>query len=286
MGYLICDKCEGNYELQPGESPDDFDLTCNCGGKLKVHNSFDDYYDENTIPHRESIVGAKGYAQKMRSEYDSMIILGAILSLIGIVGLIISPLSIIILFIGAGLAVSGYNKGKTWNKGIKGENIVSEYLKQLPDDYFIFNDVKFPGSYGNLDHIVIGTNGIFVIETKNIKGFYIVKGNQWFYNKRKALSQPGKQVISNVVSLKKFLIDKDINMDKVWVNGIVTLLNNNFKIEQKPKYYNILFPSTIPEFILNYNKKSAKMDITILKEVAYLIGPHSKELSYIESSTR
>lgn len=34
MGYLICDKCQGYYELQPGESPDDF-LKCECGGNLK-----------------------------------------------------------------------------------------------------------------------------------------------------------------------------------------------------------------------------------------------------------
>jgi ribosomal protein L40E len=35
MGYLICDKCGGYYELQSGEKPEDFDLTCDCGGKLR-----------------------------------------------------------------------------------------------------------------------------------------------------------------------------------------------------------------------------------------------------------
>ncbi len=34
-GYLICEKCGGYYELQPGESPDDFADDCECGGKLK-----------------------------------------------------------------------------------------------------------------------------------------------------------------------------------------------------------------------------------------------------------
>ena len=34
-GYLICDKCEGYYELQPGESPNDFADECECGGILK-----------------------------------------------------------------------------------------------------------------------------------------------------------------------------------------------------------------------------------------------------------
>ncbi len=34
-GYLVCDTCGGYYELQPGESPDDFSDECECGGKLK-----------------------------------------------------------------------------------------------------------------------------------------------------------------------------------------------------------------------------------------------------------
>jgi len=35
MGYLVCEECGGYYELQPGESPEDFTNECNCGGNLK-----------------------------------------------------------------------------------------------------------------------------------------------------------------------------------------------------------------------------------------------------------
>lgn len=35
MSYLECNKCGGYYELQEGESPDNFSDTCECGGKLK-----------------------------------------------------------------------------------------------------------------------------------------------------------------------------------------------------------------------------------------------------------
>ena len=34
LGYLECENCGGYYELQPGESPKDFEK-CKCGGKLK-----------------------------------------------------------------------------------------------------------------------------------------------------------------------------------------------------------------------------------------------------------
>lgn len=35
MGYLVCDSCGGYYELQQGESEDDFDK-CQCGGQLSL----------------------------------------------------------------------------------------------------------------------------------------------------------------------------------------------------------------------------------------------------------
>ncbi|MEL7671864.1 hypothetical protein [Methanobacterium sp.] len=38
MGFLKCKSCGGFYELQPGESPDQFE-SCHCGGELEYYNS-------------------------------------------------------------------------------------------------------------------------------------------------------------------------------------------------------------------------------------------------------
>ncbi len=38
-GFLVCDKCNGYYELKPGESPDNFTDKCECGGKLEYRDS-------------------------------------------------------------------------------------------------------------------------------------------------------------------------------------------------------------------------------------------------------
>jgi tetratricopeptide (TPR) repeat protein len=42
MGYLVCDKCGGYYELQSGETPEDFTTECECGGKLAYSENLDD----------------------------------------------------------------------------------------------------------------------------------------------------------------------------------------------------------------------------------------------------
>ncbi len=40
-GYLVCDKCNEYYQLQPGESPDDFMDRCECGGNLTYYENID-----------------------------------------------------------------------------------------------------------------------------------------------------------------------------------------------------------------------------------------------------
>lgn len=40
-GYLVCDNCGGYYELQEGESPEKFDLACDCGGKIQYKSKSD-----------------------------------------------------------------------------------------------------------------------------------------------------------------------------------------------------------------------------------------------------
>lgn len=40
-GYLVCQKCGGYYQLEPGEFPDNFDK-CQCGGELEYMENIED----------------------------------------------------------------------------------------------------------------------------------------------------------------------------------------------------------------------------------------------------
>lgn len=69
MGYLVCDKCGGYYELQPGEHPEDFDW-CECGGKLSYklrimgyddNQSMESSFDLSSLTKNLKIVGV-GFA--------------------------------------------------------------------------------------------------------------------------------------------------------------------------------------------------------------------------------
>ena len=47
MSYLICEDCGNYYELEEGESPEDFQLECNFGGELEHYSTKYDYYKKN-----------------------------------------------------------------------------------------------------------------------------------------------------------------------------------------------------------------------------------------------
>ncbi len=162
-------------------------------------------------------------------------------------------------------------------KGSKGEKLVAKYLKELPKEYYVFNDVTLPVKRGNIDHIVVGPNGIFAIETKNISGSFIVDDDEWYYKShyevQRSRSQPGKQIKSNVRILINYLKTNGVNTKKLWINSIVALNNPNIIIEETPKYYNILQPSEITRFITSTNKTLNKYT---LKTTVNLLEPYSR----------
>lgn len=56
--------------------------------------------------------------------------------------------------------------------GLEGERMFPKYLTSLDDRFYLVNHIQLPGMDGDIDHILVGPPGIFVIETKN-HGWYV-----------------------------------------------------------------------------------------------------------------
>jgi hypothetical protein len=61
-----------------------------------------------------------------------------------------------------------------FRKGATGEAIVGFVLDNFPDDFRVVHDLTTP--YGNIDHVVIGPTGAYVIDTKNWRGIVASDG--------------------------------------------------------------------------------------------------------------
>ena len=105
-------------------------------------------------------------------------------------------------------------------KGWFGEKNISNQLGKLDaNNYVILNDIFIKNEKGNtsqIDHLVISVYGIFVIETKNYKGWIFGNENaenwsQIIYKQKNFFRNPIKQNWSHVYALKSLLKDyKDI----------------------------------------------------------------------------
>jgi len=99
------------------------------------------------------------------------------------------------------------------NKGTIGESRVANRLNRIQgEEYRTINDVliTIDGKSSQIDHIVVSTYGIFVIETKNYSGW--IHGNensqywlQTIYRKKIRFYNPIKQNYGHINALKKVL---------------------------------------------------------------------------------
>jgi len=65
-----------------------------------------------------------------------------------------------------------YSDGRNWLKGARGESRVHAELDRLPEEFIVFHDFHPLQGDGdaadwNIDHIVIGPTGVFVVDAKN-----------------------------------------------------------------------------------------------------------------------
>jgi hypothetical protein len=59
------------------------------------------------------------------------------------------------------------DQARAWQRGAKGERHTARLLDRLGrDGYVVFHDLAMPDSPANLDHLVIGPSGVFVIDSK------------------------------------------------------------------------------------------------------------------------
>ena len=57
-----------------------------------------------------------------------------------------------------------------YEKGAAGEVAVARVLSDLTDEFVVLHDLDVPGSKANVDHLVIGPTGVFMIDTKRWSG--------------------------------------------------------------------------------------------------------------------
>lgn len=123
-------------------------------------------------------------------------------------------------------------KYRIYNGGLQGEKTVTKLLiKTLNDDYYLLNDIYLQGGGGDIDHIVLGPNGVFVLETKNWSGKITCNGDGWHRPGKPDMGSPSRQVKRNVAKIMHLIESTSVlGALSIWVEGIVVFTNSNVKL--------------------------------------------------------
>ncbi len=62
-------------------------------------------------------------------------------------------------------------------KGAGSERRTAAVLASIPAGYVVLHDLHVPGSKANVDHLAIGTTGVFVIDSKAHSGAFTARSN-------------------------------------------------------------------------------------------------------------
>ncbi len=197
------------------------------------------------------------------------------------VGVLLIPLAYM-------LGVYSYQKYVLWNSGVVGENKVAGVLEGLDDSYYLISGVVIPPNRGDIDHILLGPNGIFVIESKNYGGGIECNGDFWVRYKigRRGgryglwIGSPSNQVKRNAKILKDFILkhgDKIFSgkVPHIWVHSVLVFTNENAVISPENPTVDILSVGELTDYI---EDKISEFRLTEeeIKKIGGVIIKHSR----------
>lgn len=156
-------------------------------------------------------------------------------------------------------AKADFKRWGNWHAGKAGELAVTDALKALPNEYVLLNDLMLPDGRGNVDHLVIGPNGIFVIETKNYSGYVSCWGDRWYVNRRE-IGSLSKQAKRNAMAIKNSLegVFREYHARIPWVDPILAFTNPSGRLNIKNPTIAVLRSAELVAFISRYRAASSQ----------------------------
>ncbi len=119
---------------------------------------------------------------------------------------------------------------EAYRRGQEGEDrTVQVIIQALDGNWSVFRNLRVPGgNRGDLDIVLVGPPGVWVLEVKNFRGKYRNIGDRWEYYRGKkwkaAKVNPSQQAFNNAVRLGNFLKAENL---KVFVNAVVVWANED-----------------------------------------------------------
>ncbi len=127
--------------------------------------------------------------------------------------------------------------------GFSGERHVSQVLaRDLSSDFVLVNGLKLPRGAGDVDHLVVGPTGVFLLETKTMAGqIECAPDGTWHRTKvgragtryDAYIGDPAAQVQRNIFAVRNCLCQRVPNLFRgtpLWIEGLVVFAHPRTKL--------------------------------------------------------
>ncbi|MEI6835679.1 MAG: nuclease-related domain-containing protein [Candidatus Falkowbacteria bacterium] len=157
------------------------------------------------------------------------------------------------------------------------EELVGTKLAALGENYLVTHDIQKGGKKGNIDHVVVGPTGIFVIDSKSNRNKMI-----YYKNNERKLSELAEKFMNQVAKNSLWIHDAikdDLGVD-LFVYGIVVRpLNEDKKIETYCRNrVCIMDGNTVYKHIKNFDGKLSPEEINKINSFLCKIKRKNKKL--------
>lgn len=145
-------------------------------------------------------------------------------------------------------------------RGARGEETVEEKIMGLPDGYESFHDLAFDGF--NIDHVVVGPTGVYVVETKSHNGKVTANGDALLLNGRPPEKDFINQTWSQTYHIKNLLKERT---GKEWPVKPVLCFSRAFVEARRPvKGVDVVNGGYLTKFITMKKPVLSPEDIAVL----------------------
>ena len=128
--------------------------------------------------------------------------------------------------------------------GLSGERHVAQVLaRELSDEYVLINGLKLPRGAGDIDHLVVGPTGMFLLETKTMAGRIVCEPDGTWRRTRVGragtayaayIGDPAAQVQRNIFAVRACLrrrLPVMLRRKPLWIEGLVVFAHPHTELE-------------------------------------------------------
>ena len=272
--------------------------------------SIGSFIERLSIPEPETGIGYAGSDDFDISKLDTnttILLIGAVIFILSVIEILLinSGVGIVALFIGVIILCYGIYKNRDVKETEKRTRIIREHLLTLPEEFYVFYNVKTPTSNSSINHLVVGPTGIYALlsqkyspklrlesenENLNLIGSSELdedkieevqtsgSTSKFRYTTKQAKFSQDNKVKQKALSLGEDLINflNENNIKNCFVEPLVGFINNEVVVINMPLTDEDLF---IEELLNQIQTSTIKLDSETIDKCAVLINKYAADCS-------